>query len=69
MYWPPMGRDGFDEKAKPGKDGMTTVKASSSLPARTARPMTLRAWIETAWRALPRLRRECRVVMGVVGLY
>ncbi len=30
--------------------------------------MTVREWLERAWLALPRLRRECRVAIGVVGL-
>ena len=30
--------------------------------------MTVREWLEQAWLALPRLRRECRVAIGVVGL-
>jgi hypothetical protein len=29
----------------------------------------LRVRLERLWRALPRLRRECRVVTGVIGLY
>jgi len=31
--------------------------------------MTIRARLERLWRALPRLRRECRVATGVIGLY
>ena len=30
---------------------------------------TIRVWLERQWRALPRLRRECRVATGVIGLY
>ena len=30
---------------------------------------SMRAVLELLWRALPRLRRECRVATGVVGLY
>jgi hypothetical protein len=30
---------------------------------------TVRDWLERLWRALPRLRRECRVATGVIGLY
>jgi hypothetical protein len=30
---------------------------------------TVRNWLERLWRALPRLRRECRVATGVIGLY
>ena len=29
----------------------------------------LRAGLERLWLVLPRLRRECRVATGVVGLY
>ena len=29
----------------------------------------LRVQLERLWRALPRLRRECRVAIGVIGLY
>ena len=29
----------------------------------------LRWWLERLWRSLPRLRRECRVATGVIGLY
>jgi hypothetical protein len=31
--------------------------------------MRLGDWLEQFWRTLPRLRRECRVATGVVGLY
>jgi hypothetical protein len=30
---------------------------------------TMRGWLERFWLALPRLRRECRVATGVIGLY
>jgi hypothetical protein len=30
---------------------------------------TIRDWLEWFWRVLPRLRRECRVATGVIGLY
>jgi hypothetical protein len=30
---------------------------------------TIRDRLERFWRALPRLRRECRVATGVIGLY
>ena len=30
---------------------------------------TMRDRLERLWRALPRLRRECRVATGVIGLY
>jgi hypothetical protein len=30
---------------------------------------TIRARLERLWRALPRLRRECRVATGIIGLY
>jgi hypothetical protein len=33
----------------------------------TARPSLERVF--HMWRALPRLRRECRVATGVIGLY
>jgi hypothetical protein len=29
----------------------------------------LRVRLERLWRGLPRLRRECRVATGVIGLY
>jgi hypothetical protein len=29
----------------------------------------LRVRLERLWRALPRLRRECRVATGVIGLH
>jgi len=29
----------------------------------------LRFRLELLWRTLPRLRRECRVATGVIGLY
>ena len=29
----------------------------------------LRIGLEWLWRTLPRLRRECRVATGVIGLY
>ena len=29
---------------------------------------TIRDRLELLWRALPRLRRECRVATGVIGL-
>ena len=29
----------------------------------------IRDRLEQLWRALPRLRRECRVATGVIGLY
>ena len=27
------------------------------------------SWLEAVWGAWPRLRRECRVATGIVGLY
>ena len=30
---------------------------------------TIRDRLGRLWRALPRLRRECRVATGVIGLY
>jgi hypothetical protein len=30
---------------------------------------TIRDRLERLWRALPRLRRECRVATGVIGLW
>jgi hypothetical protein len=30
---------------------------------------TIRARLERLWRTLPRLKRECRVATGVIGLY
>jgi hypothetical protein len=31
--------------------------------------MTVREWVDRVWHALPRLKRECRVATGVIGLY
>jgi hypothetical protein len=31
--------------------------------------MPVRGWLARLWLGLPRLRRECRVAIGVVGLY
>jgi hypothetical protein len=30
---------------------------------------TIRAQLERLWLSLPRLQRECRVAIGVLGLY
>jgi hypothetical protein len=31
--------------------------------------MTVRGWLELVWHAFPRLKRECRVATGVIGLW
>ena len=30
---------------------------------------TVREWLERLWGGLPRLRRECGVATGIIGLY
>jgi hypothetical protein len=44
---------------------MTSEKGEKRREKRDRLMMTLRG----LWRGLPRLRRECRVATGVVGLY